>query len=257
MNKKFTITEKSRKLRGQIVKKSKLLHDLVSERRKHTQNDKSLDQIHHEKRIWNAHATLAMKNSKLTLSQVTDVIEGGHSQLAPNEILAVKNAYEAYSLLYFPHFVNRVGLDPYNIHHIQDIHRAFMAGLSKQTGPADVSAEKLQNILGNLIKWVQDSKEGLLIKACVFHYNFIMISPFNEGNEYIARLWQMLLVQQNKGDWVYTRVPAMKVLLTRRQEYYNILAIADKAAGCTMFIEFMLQTILDAMTEYEEDASQV
>jgi len=50
-------------------------------------------------------------------------------------------------------------------------------------------------------------------------------------------------------------VPVLNVLRKRRQEYYDILAIADKAVGCTIFIEFMLQVILDAVTEFEKGSS--
>jgi len=261
MNKlKYTITDKSRKLRGQIVKRTKKIHTLYeNEREKNTQNDKTHEQKHHEIRIWNAHATLAMKNSKLTLEQVSDIIDGKHIELVSTKILAVKNAYEAYSQLFYPHFVNRVSIDPYSIPQMQNIHRAFMTGLSKEAGlfRSDILTGKLQKNLEDLVTWVKESKEGLLIKACAFHYNFICIRPFSEGNEYIARMWQMLLVHQKKGDWVYFGVPVMNVLRKRRQAYYDILAIADKAVGGAIFIEFMLQTILDAMTEYENDSSLI
>ena len=254
---KYTLTDKSLKLRGQIVTKGKKMFVQVNERNKITQNDIMAEEKYHKIRIHNAYATVAMKNSELTLEQVFDIVNDEYTGLARNEILAVKNAYEAYKQLFYHHFINRISVDPYSIPQMQNIHRAFMAGLSKEAGlfRSDISAEKMQRNVGDLIEWVKESKEPMLIKACVFHYEFISISPFSEGSEYIARMWQMLLVHQKKGDYVYFRVPVLNVLRKRRQEYYDILAIADKAVGCTIFIEFMLQVILDAITEFEKGSS--
>jgi len=193
----------------------------------------------------------------LTLEQVTDVANGEYVDLAPTEILAIKNAYEAYGQLYFHHYITRKVIDPFSVQHMQYIHHVFMKGLSKQAGlfRSDAPAEKTRRSVGDLADWARESREGLLIKACVVHYELMSIMPFGEGSEYVARLWQMCLVHQEKGDFVHVYVPVMRVLSQRRQEYHDILAIADKAAGRTRFVEFMLQVILDAMAEYERDSS--
>jgi len=75
-----------------------------------------------------------MEISELTLTQVSDVIDGKHTELAPKDIFVVKNAYEAYSQLYLLHFDTRASTDPYSVPIIQNFHRVFMVGLSKEAG---------------------------------------------------------------------------------------------------------------------------
>jgi len=43
----------------------------------------------------------------------------------------------------------------------------------------------------------------------------------------------------------------LNALNTQKQEYYEILDIADETAACTEFIEFMLNVMKDALAEYE------
>ncbi|KJS81371.1 hypothetical protein [Desulfosporosinus sp. BICA1-9] len=42
---------------------------------------------------------------------------------------------------------------------------------------------------------------------------------------------------------------AETLIRERQQEYYTILAVADKAADSTAFVEFMLRVIRDALNE--------
>ena len=95
----------------------------------------------------------------------------------------------------------------------------------------------------------------MLIKACVFHYELIAMKPFGEGSEHVARIWHMFLLNQKNGVYVNYRIPTMNVIYERRHEYYDILAITDKAVGCTKFIEFTLQAMLDALIAYEKNSS--
>ena len=254
----YTVTDKSTKLAGQIAKRVKKHHELYAERGKmHQSSGRTVEQMHHGTRIRFVYATLAMENSHLTLSQVSDIIDDKHSINVPKDIRAVKNAYEAYSQLYHDHFHNTAHTVAYSVSAMQNIHGVLMAGLSKEAGrfTSNATAGRLIRDFENIVEWLKDSKENMLIKACVFHYELITLKPFSEGNEHVARIWHMFLLNQKNGAYVSDRIPAMRVISERRQEYYDILAIADKVVGRTKFIEFILQAILYAMREYEEDTS--
>lgn len=50
-------------------------------------------------RIRTIHSSLAIEHNSLTLQQVTDIVNGKRVLGAPDEILEVKNAIDAYRLL--------------------------------------------------------------------------------------------------------------------------------------------------------------
>jgi len=53
--------------------------------------------------------------------------------------------------------------------------------------------EKIKQLLNNLINWVNKSKDPILIKAGVFHHEFVHIHPFEDGNGRTCRLLTALL----------------------------------------------------------------
>jgi Fic family protein len=257
MNKlKYTVTEKSSKLQGQIIKRAKKQHELyVKQEKKRIVDGKTIEQMWHDVRIRFVYATIAMENSELTPAQISDIIDGTYPELAPKIILAVKNAYEAYSQLYHDHFHNTAHTIAYSVPAMQNIHGVLMAGLEAGCFASNDPHGRLYRDFERVVEWVKDSKENMLIKACVLHYEIIAMKPFSEGSEHVARIWHMFLLNQKNGVYVSNRIPMMNVICERRQEYIDILAIADKAVGRTKFIEFVLQALLDALEKYEKDPS--
>ena len=45
-------------------------------------------------------------------------------------------------------------------------------------------------------------------------------------------------------------------MLVNQQEYYNVIARCDAAGESTLFIEFMLECLLEAMENYEDDEDE-
>jgi len=221
-------------------------------------------QMYYDARIRNAHSTLVIENNGfLTHEQVENVVEGKHVPEIQIETQAIKNAYEAYTMLHHKHFES---IDPYSTVYMSSVHQAFMVGLVKDAGrfrSSDVVAagqkhtntppfaKLMPGYVDNLLDWAKTSDEHPLIKSFVFHYEFISARPFSEGNGHVARMWQLLLLLP-LGN-ISLRTPILSIVRERREEYHNILAVSDKATGSTKFIEFMLQALLDALTEYEKD----
>ncbi|WP_366557076.1 hypothetical protein [Desulfosporosinus sp. BICA1-9] len=52
-------------------------------------------------------------------------------------------------------------------------------------------------------------------------------------------MWQTLLLSRWKP--IFNCLPVETLIRERQQEYYTILAVADKAADSTAFVEFMLR----------------
>jgi hypothetical protein len=70
---------------------------------------------------------------------------------------------------------------------------------------------------------------------------------FADGNGRIGRLWQTLILSRWKPALAW--LPVESVIQKRQKEYYRALAAVDKAGHSTVFIEFILSALLQALRE--------
>ena len=92
-----------------------------------------------------------------------------------------------------------------------------------------------------LLDWTKHSDLHMLIKSCVFHYEFELIHPFADGNGRVGRLWHTLLL--SKWNPTFAWLPVESIIHDRQQEYYNAINASNNAGESTAFIEFMLSAI--------------
>ncbi len=96
-----------------------------------------------------------------------------------------------------------------------------------------------------LFDYLKTDKDILLIKSCVFHYEFEFIHPFLDGNGRMGRLWQTLILMQKYP--VFEFLPVESLIKENQEEYYKALSQSDKSGHFTPFIEFMLNIIFQAL----------
>lgn len=206
-------------------------------------------------RIKTIQASLAIENNTLTVEQITALLNGKRILGTPAEIKEVKNAYEVYEQL--------LTFNPYSVSDLLKAHGILMADLVKnaghfRTGGVGVfkgrqvvhmapPAEFVPEHIGNLINWYQKSTAHPLIKSAVFHYEFEFIHPFADGNGRMGRLWHTLLLAEWKE--ILAWIPVETLVKKRQEEYYDALGKADKEADSTVFVEFMLTALKDALKE--------
>lgn len=212
-------------------------------------------------RIHTLQGTLAIENNSMTTQQITAVLNGKTVLAPPKDIAEVKNAYEIYE--------HMDELNPYSIEHLLLAHGVMTRGLIDESGafrsrPVEVVDEKgnilhfgtlpqyVPDLVEKLLAWVRDSEAHMLIKSCVFHYEFELIHPFADGNGRVGRLWHTLLL--SKWNPVFAWLPVESVICSRQAEYYAAINHANNAADSTCFIEFMLSAIRQAVEEAIETA---
>ncbi|HPS57998.1 MAG TPA: Fic family protein [Spirochaetota bacterium] len=204
-------------------------------------------------RIKTIHGSLAIEGNTIPESLITDIIEGRHVVAPPREIQEVKNAIKTYDAF--------ASLDPYSVKDLLKAHALMMYALIDRPGhfrsggvgvfAGDKTvhvappAERVKSLMNDLFDWLKKPGDHLLIKSCVFHYEFEFIHPFIDGNGRMGRLWQSLLL--SKLHPVFEYLPVENMVFQNQQKYYDIIAQSTKAADCGIFIEFMLNEILSTL----------
>ena len=201
-------------------------------------------------RIRTIHGSLAIEQNTLSLEQVTAVLNGKHVLAPPKDITEVKNAYEIYERL--------DELDPYSVDDLLTAHGIMTRGLVAESGmfrtrPVGVVDNEghilhfgtlpqyVPDLVMELLDWVKTSEVHMLIRSCVFHYEFELIHPFADGNGRVGRLWHTLLL--SKWNPAFAWLPVESIIHDRQQEYYDAINTSNDAGKSTVFIEFMLSAI--------------
>jgi len=105
-------------------------------------------------------------------------------------------------------------------------------------------------LVEELMSWVKTSDIHMLIKSCVFHYEFELIHPFADGNGRIGRLWHTLLL--SKWNPIFTWLPIESIIHDNQQAYYDAINTSNNQGESTVFVEFMLSVIKEALLEVGE-----
>lgn len=221
-------------------------------------------QLRRSNRIKTIYSSLAIEQNTLSLEQVTAVVSGKRVLAPPKDIAEVQNAFEIYDRL--------DELNPYSIDDLLTAHAVMVRGLrddagefrSRPVGVVDSQGNILHfgtlpayvpQLVSELLDWTEHNENPLLIKSCVFHYEFELIHPFSDGNGRIGRLWHTLLL--SKWNPLFAWVPVESIIHGRQSEYYQAINKTNNAADSTCFIEFMLSAIKDALLEVTAQPSEV
>lgn len=212
-------------------------------------------ELRRKNRIKTIKSTLEIEGNTLTTEQITALFEDKRVIAPRKEILEVKNAINVYEKL--------KEFNPYQIGSLLKAHKVLMKdlvetpGKLRSKGVGIVQGKKIAHIapagsmvkplLNELFKYISRDKEILLIKSCVFHYEFEFIHPFTDGNGRIGRLWQTLLLMQYSP--VFEFLPVEMLVKEKQKEYYKALSISDKIGNSTPFVEFMLHIINISLEE--------
>ena len=244
----FTITNKMLSLCISITEKVGQINNYQSLKR--------MPILRKNNKIRSIHSSLAIEANSLSLNQVKDVIEGKVVIGPIKEIQEVKNAYNLYSMF-----------DKFDCYSEEDLLRAH--GIL--TNLIDEESRKYRNhgegvfdgdkvifvappenmvptLMKDLFNWLKnDNETPLLIKSCIFHYEFVFIHPFGDGNGRTARFWQNLLL--NNWNSVFEYIPLESQIYKYQSEYYHKINICHKNGNSNEFIEFILLMLNETLDE--------
>ena len=220
-------------------------------------------------RIKSIHSSLRIEANSLTLNQVRDVINGKIVLGEQREIQEVKNAYCAYGKI--------AEINPYSIRDLKKYQGIMTKYLEEQSGDfrrgeegvfhgdecifMAPPAQYVPQLMEELFAWMKEVAREIhpLILSSIFHYEFVFIHPFSDGNGRMARLWHTAILYRWKPIFEY--IPIESQIEKFQDDYYEAIAKCHVAGESTLFIEFMLaqvDKILDEITvQVDEDNEQL
>ena len=208
-------------------------------------------------RIKSIHSSLKIEANSLSLSQVRDVINGKVVLGEQKEIQEVKNAYNAYEKI--------AEIDPYSIEELKKFHGIMTKYIVEESGDFRSGEEGVFNgeecifmapparfvpqLMNELFDWMKEVKDQMhpLILSSVFHYEFVFIHPFTDGNGRMARLWHTAILA--KWNPVFEYIPIESQIEKFQDDYYDAIAKCHVEGESTVFIEFMLTQIDNILEE--------
>ena len=208
-------------------------------------------------RIKTIHSSLAIEGNTLSEGEVQAVLDGKTVVAPLKEIQEVRNAIKTYEL--YPK------LDPFSLQDLLLAHGTMMAGLVDEAGmfrkggvgvfdgdkPVHIApqADRVRDLMNDLFVWLENADDHLLIRSCVFHYEFEFIHPFADGNGRIGRLWQSLIL--GRLNPIFEHLPVENMVYSNQQAYYNAINKSSYLADSGPFIDFMLEEILNALIDHQ------
>lgn len=206
-------------------------------------------------RIKTIQSSLEIEGNTLTVAQITDLLENKRILAPAKDILEVKNAINVYNKLNTFKVFELKSLCKAHAILMKDLIenpgklRTTSVGIVQGSDIAHIAptGEMVFPLMTDLFKYLSNDDDLMLIKSCVFHYEFEFIHPFLDGNGRMGRLWQTLILKEYSP--VFEFLPIESLVKLKQQGYYNVLGKSDKQGSSTVFIEFMLEIIKDALEE--------
>lgn len=202
-----------------------------------------------QNKIKTIHSSLQIEGNTLSQEQITALIENKRVIGPEKDVTEVLNAIKAYENL--ESFKAPDEKSFLNAHQIMmkglianpGKYRNKSVGIVKGLEVAHVAPpfENVPFLMKDLFTYLKKSDEIVLIKSCVFHYEMEFIHPFLDGNGRIGRLWQTIILMEKYP--VFEFLPFETLINKTQNEYYQSLALSDKAGNSTVFIEYMLHVI--------------
>jgi cell filamentation protein, protein adenylyltransferase len=219
--------------------------------------------LRRQNRIKTIQSSLSIEGNTLNIENVTALLDNQKIIGPKKDIVEVQNAIKAYEKLN--------NFKPYNKEDFLQAHNILMVDLIKNPGDfrksqvgimkgKDVThiaptSDMVPGLTNDLFIYLKEDEDLELIKSCVFHYEMEFIHPFEDGNGRMGRYWQTRILMNVNP--IFEFVPIEKLIKDNQQEYYKALSISDNTGTSTVFIEFMLNVINEALRDTINESKPV
>jgi len=228
------------------------------------QLSRPVPKLRQKNRARSIRGSTGIEGNRCSVEQVEAIASGKPVALSKKEQLEIRNALEAYDAL--------PGFDPFSIESLLEAHATLMGnGLELAPGRFRTDSVEVyvtetetrtmppwasvEPSMQKLFDYLRTSEDLMLIKSIRFHYEFVNIHPFFDGNGRTARLWQTRLNMEEHPVFEFLDVESM--VFDEREEYYQQIRNTQTCGDVDGFVLFMLEQIRRSLWNLWEESSAI
>lgn len=214
-------------------------------------------------KVRSIYSSLAIEANSLSLNSVEKIIDDKLVLGDRKEIQEVKNANELYE-----------HIDEYNWKSEEDFLKAHTLlmkyfeddnGYYRNHGEAIKKGNEIvytapesilvPSLMKSLFKFINDNENKIhpLILSSIFHYYFVSIHPFSDGNGRIARFWVSLILTSWNPNFKY--IPIEEEMYINQEKYYDSIAQCHINGNANVFINFMLKCVYSLLEKITQETT--
>lgn len=210
------------------------------------------------------HYSLAIETNSLSLEEVSDIYDKKRIIAPKKDIQEVKNAIELYE-----------NLNKYNWRKEKDLNKAHSIlvkyfdeddGKYRKHGEGVKRGKKIvfrapesilvPGLMESLFKYIKKNEKTIhpIVLASIFHYYFVYIHPYTDGNGRIARFWVSLMLSDYNEIFEY--LPIEEIIYNHQKQYYKAIDDCHSNGNVNKFISFMLKVIEETIANTTQKTTQ-
>ena len=214
-------------------------------------------------KIRSIHSSLAIEDNSLSLFDVENIAENKQVLGKKDEVQEVKNAIEAYNHISDFNYKSEDDL--------LEVHSLMMKYLDEDNGSYRKHGEGIKrddeiiymapdsilvpSLMKGLFEYINNSDLNIIILAAIFHYYFVAIHPFTDGNGRCARFWvTLMLINYDKN---FEFIPLEEEIYLNQEKYYSAIAECHNNGNANVFIRFILETINSSIDKLINNSNYV
>lgn len=217
-------------------------------------NDRKKEQYLIKKsKVRSIHSSLSIEANSLSLLDVENILANKQIIGKKDEVAEVKNAIDAYN--HINEFNYKSEKDFLTAHQIfmkyfdddNGGYRKHGEAVKKKDEIVYIAPESIlvPTLMKSLFEFINESDLNLIIKSTIFHYYFVAIHPFSDGNGRMARFWvSLMLINYNKK---FEYIPIEEEIYLNQEKYYSSIEQCHINSNANIFIKFMIKTINESL----------
>ena len=214
-------------------------------------------------KIRSIHSSLAIEANSLSLFDVESISENKLILGKKDEVQEVKNAIEAYN--HINEYNYKSENDLLKLHGLMlkyfdednGNYRNHGEGVKRKDEIIYMAPESIlvPSLMKSLFEYIGSSDLNIIILSAIFHYYFVFIHPFSDGNGRCARFWvTLMLINYDKN---FEFIPLEEEIYLNQENYYLAIAECHNNGNANVFINFILQTINSSLDKLIKNSNFV
>lgn len=206
-------------------------------------------------KVRSIHSSLSIEANSLSLFDVENINNDKQVIGKKDEIQEVKNAIELYNNI--KNYDYKSEDDFLKAHQIMMIGFEDDNGEYRNHGEGIIREGKLiyqapdsilvPSLMKSLFKSINNTNINKIILAALFHYYFVAIHPFTDGNGRMARFWVSLILINYNDNFEF--IPIEEEIYLNQEKYYEAINNSHNNGNANEFIKFILLTIDSALSK--------